>query len=117
MLAPEDAGAVSISAPVGLVGGVFMLDGDGDAGTGRSRGLAAGHDLLDELEGLRRALLLGGVAGGRLSQITGKLDRLPADTDPALKAIVDEIRLRVAVEVAKLSPAHIAACRSLARTV
>ena len=111
------AAAASMSAPAQLVGGVFAVENDSDAAGGRSRGLAAGHDLLDELESLRRALLLGGVSDGRLTQIAGKLDRMPASADRKLDEIIDEIRLRVAVEIAKLSPAHIAACGSLARTL
>lgn len=111
------AAAAAMTAPIGLVGGVFAFDDDSDAASGRSRGLAAGHDLLDELEDLRRSLLLGSVGGGRLTQIADKLGRLPRAADPALSAIVDEIRLRVAVEIAKVSSAHIAACRVLARTV
>jgi len=113
---PKTAEA-SMRAPVGLVGGVFAFDDDSDAANRRSRGLAAGHDMLDELEGLRRAILLGGVGAGRLATVAEKLDRMPSSPDPKLAEIVDEIRLRVAVEIAKLSPAHIAACGPLSRTV
>lgn len=117
LVGPSKAGSAAASAPAQLVGGVFAVEDDSDAATGRSRGLSAGHDLLDELEGLRRALLLGSVNGSRLKQIADKLDRMPIDADDRLGAIGAEIRLRVAVEIAKLSPAHLAACRSLARPV
>lgn len=117
LVGSERSAAASTSAPVGLVGGVFAVDEDSDAASGRSRGLVASHDLLDELEGVRRGLLAGVLGIGRLSSLAEKLDRMPQGGDPALAAIIDEIRLRVAVELAKLGPAHIAACRSLARTV
>ncbi len=110
----SSAGPAQTSAPVGLIGGVIALDPDTDAAGRRSRGLAAGHDLLDEMEGLRRELLAGAVSAARMGAIAAKLDAMAPDADPALAAIIDEIRLRVAVEIAKLSPAHIAACRSLA---
>ena len=117
MVGGTGARSVQTSAPVGLVGGIIVVDDDADAAGSPSRGLAAGRDLLDELEDLRRALLVGSVSGARLDTVARKLDMLATPGDPGLAAIIDDIRLRVAVELAKLSPAHIAACRSLAGPV
>jgi Class II flagellar assembly regulator len=110
------ATAPPTSAPIALAG-AFPIEPDADAGGRRSRGLDAGRTLLDDLESLRRALLVGNVCSARLGEMAARLDALPSGEEPVLAEIIDEIRLRVAVEIAKLSPAHLAACRFPARPV
>lgn len=117
LVGSDAAAQAQTSAPVGLIGSVVVLGGSDDAAGRRSRGLAEANALLDELEGIRRSLLLGDVSQSHLGALSGKLEMLPDDIEPGLATILDEIRLRVAVELAKLSPAHLAACRSVTRPV
>lgn len=76
----------------------------------RRRSVSRAGRLLDELDGIKVALL-----GGELSQ--AQLDRLSravreqraATEDPKLEAVLDEIETRAAVELAKLETASRAA--------
>jgi hypothetical protein len=45
----------------------------------------------------------GWVSEGTLRRMAGLLERRPALTDPDLDAVLDEIELRAAVELAKLT--------------
>ena len=74
-----------------------------DAIAGRRRAVQRGDALLDRLEDVRLALLTGVLPRERLEQLSrlARTDRA-AITDPRLGAVLDEIDLRVAVELAKL---------------
>lgn len=69
---------------------------------GRSRAVRHGDDMLDDLESIRQALVLGTISDAELEKIAGRLDVGPQPQEPALAEILDAIRLRVAVELAKL---------------
>jgi hypothetical protein len=68
----------------------------------RRRALARGRSLLDELDQIRLGLLDGGLTEATLRRLAGLLraDRPPA-ADARLDAVLDEIELRAAVELAK----------------
>ncbi|HXY99727.1 MAG TPA: flagellar assembly protein FliX [Stellaceae bacterium] len=74
-----------------------------DALAGRRRAVQRGNSLLDRLEELRLGLLAGIIPRERLSELA-RLARTARETvdDPHLAALLDEIDLRVAVELAKL---------------
>ena len=60
--------------------------------------------MLDELEQIRLGLLLGQIPRARLEQLAQMVRaRREQLDDPKLIAILDEIELRAAVELAKLS--------------
>jgi hypothetical protein len=89
------------------VDGLFALQEVPDALTGRRRALARGTALLDRLEELRLALLAGTVSPDRLGELARQLrDARPPVDDPALGGVLDEIELRVAVELAKYAAAR-----------
>lgn len=94
--------AAAITAPAALVAGLVDTDAGTDAAGGRSRGLAQGDSMLQDLEELRRALLLGTVPAVRLTQLSNKLAEREHTEDPVLSGILGDIELRVAVELAKL---------------
>ncbi|HEY1722783.1 MAG TPA: flagellar assembly protein FliX [Magnetospirillaceae bacterium] len=70
----------------------------------RRRLLRRGEDILDRLDELRHALLIGVVPKDRLIQLA-QMVRARRDkvADPRLAAVLDEIELRAEVELAKLS--------------
>ncbi|GAB4122420.1 MAG: flagellar assembly protein FliX [Rhodothalassiaceae bacterium] len=88
---------------VGAIDALLALQGAGDATSGRSKGLAHGHRLLDLLEEVRRGILLGAIPRAQLDQLARLArSRREAFTDPVLSGILDEIELRAEVELAKL---------------
>ena len=72
-----------------------------DAG-GRRAMLRHGHDMLDELEGLRLDLLAGKMDAGRIERLLARLGERRVTGDAALAALIEEIELRARVELAKL---------------
>lgn len=75
-----------------------------DADSRRRQARAYGDDLLDELEALRRDILLGAVDAKRLQGLLERVRRRSLrGEDPRLDAILAEIELRVEVEAAKLA--------------
>lgn len=66
-------------------------------------GVQYGENLLDQLEAIRRGLLLGTIPVARLDHLAKSISQKKADTeDLHLKGILEEIELRVRVELAKL---------------
>lgn len=95
------AGGLSGAGPVANVGSILAAQQAEDATQGRSRGLAWGRDLLDELEAMQRALLLGDLTVNQLNVLASKVRTYQNAGDPKLDSILAEIELRVAVELAK----------------
>ncbi|MCH8685098.1 flagellar assembly protein FliX [Pedomonas mirosovicensis] len=95
------SGGVSSAGPVADIGSILAVQQAEDATQGRSRGLAWGRDLLDELEKIQRALLLDTLTVNQLNGIAAKVRTYQRVDDPQLASILAEIELRVAVELAK----------------
>lgn len=104
--APGANGAVG--GPVGLSGvsTVLALQGapDSTERRARQRAIQRGDAMLDDLEQIRLGLLLGSIPRAKLEQLAQlvRVRREQVD-DPRLMAILDEIELRAAVELAKLT--------------
>lgn len=94
------------TAALASLDAVLALQMPTDAAERRRRALRRGSDLLDRLEELHAALLEGSLPVATLHRLRRALAH-PADVpdDPALAAILGEIELRVAVELAKLERA------------
>lgn len=77
---------------------------DATRGRARKRAQERGNMMLDHLEEIRMGLLLGTIPMAKLEQLAQliRAKREQVD-DPKLLAILDEIELRAAVELAKLS--------------
>ena len=101
-------GKSAVGGSVGLAGvsAVLALQGTPDSTERRARQRAVqrGDAMLDELEQIRLGLLLGAIPRARLEQLA-QLVRIRREQieDPKLMAILDDIELRAAVELAKLS--------------
>ncbi len=73
-----------------------------DFSVGRRRALQRGRDLLDQLDSLRLALIVGTIPRQRLKQLVASLAAQQTSlADPGLAAVLDEIELRARVELAK----------------
>lgn len=98
----QPAPAATQSAPA-AVDGLFALQEVADELTGKRRAATRGNTLLDRLDELRLGLLSGTLPRAQLEALRQLArEHGPAAADPRLAAILSEIELRVAVELAKL---------------
>lgn len=102
------AGSGAVGGTVGLSGvsTVLALQGapDSTERRARQRAIQRGDSMLDDLEQIRLGLLLGAIPRARLEQLAQLVRaRREQVDDPKLMAILDEIELRAAVELAKLT--------------
>lgn len=105
----EGVKAAQPTAPIATLNGVGSLLGINEVNDGevrRRKAVKRGRFTLEALDQLRNALLLGTLP----LSVLRNLERLVAEeraeiTDPGLSAILDEIELRAAVEMAKLEVA------------
>ncbi len=107
-LSSEPASQPATSAPsVGGLGGLLALQEVSDSTQeGKRRGAARGEALLDGLDELRIGLLTGHVSRDKLADMARLVRQArPSVDDPRLTELLDEIELRTAVELAKLTPA------------
>jgi len=102
----QDATTTAANAPkaVATVDNLFILQEVAEDLTGRRRAaLQRGDSMLDRLDDIRIALLTGSLPRGQLESLRRMAkERGDVLTDPQLQSVLDEIELRVAVELAKL---------------
>lgn len=116
IIAPEAAGgpaqASSVSATQGVMGveALLALQELGGPLERKRRAVGRAGRILDTLDALKIALLEGDISAGDLDRLRRAVrDERDNTDDPALEAVLDEIELRAAVEVAKLEQASRAA--------
>jgi hypothetical protein len=101
----ETSASVPISA-TNPVGNMLALQEVTDEEVRRKRLVRQGHDMLDVLETLRRKLLEGSIPADMLQALERQLSAQKQNVmDPALRELIDDIELRLAVELAKLENA------------
>jgi Class II flagellar assembly regulator len=99
----QTAPASTTAAAPAAIDGLFVLQEVAEDLNGRRRAAARGERLLDRLEDLRLALLSGKMPRAQLDQLRSLAkEHGPTVDDPQLAAVLAEIELRVAVELAKL---------------
>ena len=103
---PAATVALTAAAAMTAVEGLLSLQEVADGIGGRRRAIKRGETLLDALDDLRHALLVGSLPRPRIETLA----RLAAETasvtdDPRLAEVLAEIELRAAVELAKLGDA------------
>ena len=104
--AADESAAVESPSGVGGLDALLAMQGVGDAleRESRQRMIRRGDDLLDELEELRHGLLMGEVPKEKLTALAKMVHaRRDNVADPRLASVLDDIELRVEVELAKLS--------------
>ena len=104
MLGAETAAAPAAPAPTGSVGALFALQEVPDAAARRRKAVARAAKMLDRLDELQLGLVEGAIDGDALADLAAAARSAREDTgDVALQGVLDEIELRAAVELAKLS--------------
>lgn len=88
--------------PLAALDAILALQGVGDALSGRRRAVRRGTTLLDLLEEVKADLLVGNVTPERLDLLAEQVTALREKVEPGLDGVLDEIELRVRVELAKL---------------
>lgn len=105
----DDTAAVSSLSNVAAtsaISNMLLLQEISDEDVRRRKLAQQGKNMLDELENLRGDLLMGIIPVGRLQGLARQLSIQKQEVaDPKLAAIIDDIELRVAVELAKLEMA------------
>jgi len=100
---PASSAAVTGTAPAGALDTLLAIQEAESALERRGRARRRASDLIDGLDQIRDGLLAGQIAPDRLDSLAAMVaaQRDEAD-DPHLTEILDEIELRVQVELAKL---------------
>ncbi|WP_138379957.1 flagellar assembly protein FliX [Luteithermobacter gelatinilyticus] len=94
---------LSGTAPLTAVTSLLALQEAGTATDGRSRGVARAEELLDHLEAIRTGLLIGQIPVQKLRDVAKVVNQQRGVVnDKALESLLDDIELRVKVELAKL---------------
>lgn len=81
---------------------ILALQAAGGPLTGRKKAIRRGASLLDSLDEIRTDLLIGRIDADRLDRMTAMLSEARERTIPGLDALLDDIELRVRVELAKV---------------
>ncbi len=99
-----DAGQVVTAAPVDGVSALLSLQEISPEENNRKHIMQQGKTSLDILDNLRREILLGNIDPATINRMQHQLAALKQSkaSDNKLQAIIDDIELRLAVEVAKL---------------
>jgi hypothetical protein len=95
---------VASAAPVAAMTGldaILALQTVGDFTESRRKAVKRGSVLLDLLEGIKTDLLIGKTSPERLSAMISQLSAMRERVEPGLDAVLDDIELRVRVELAK----------------
>lgn len=104
---PAGTGAPTRTASAAPVAGMTGIDAilalqavDGPL-EGKKKSIRRGRSLLDTLDDIKADLLIGRVSADRLDALVGLLGEIRERSLPALDAVLDDIELRVRVELAK----------------
>lgn len=103
----DSAAPVTSAAPTQMVDAVLAIQtvGDATSGAANARARQWGNDTLDQLEQIRTDLLLGAIPKERLINLAQMVsERRQHADDPRLNELLDDIELRVRVEIAKYEP-------------
>lgn len=96
------AGSAPMTASAGI-DAILALQAVEDPTTGKKkRAVHRGAALLEALDAIKADLLVGRIGTGRLDQLVAMLAEVRERSVPGLDAVLDDIELRVRVELAKL---------------
>ena len=96
------AGAAPMAAAAGIDAILALQAVEDPAVAKKKRAMRRGSSLLDLLDSIKADLLVGRVGADRLDQLVLLLGDVRERSVPGLDAVLDDIELRVQVELAKL---------------
>jgi hypothetical protein len=103
-LGAEAPTSTSPASPASTIGALFALQEVPDATAERRKAVARADHILDRLGEIQLGLLEGKLDRHSLADLAATARTARAQTgDPRLQGVLDEIELRAAVELAKLS--------------
>jgi hypothetical protein len=106
VLGGDSVSAPATAAPLGGISALFALQEVADSTGQRRKAMARANHILDRLGDVQIGLLTGVIDRNSLADLAASARGLRGTTDDArLQGILDEIELRAAVELAKLSSA------------
>ena len=94
------AGNVPVHAATGI-DAILALQAVDEPLTGKKKALRRGSALLDMLDDIKADLLIGRVSAERLDLMSAMVSEMRERSLPGLDAVLDDIELRVCVELAK----------------
>jgi hypothetical protein len=94
------AGNVPVHAATGI-DAILALQAVDEPLTGKKKALRRGASLLDMLDDIKADLLIGRVSAERLDRMSAMLSEMRERSLPGLDGVLDDIELRVRVELAK----------------
>jgi hypothetical protein len=89
------------ATPAQDIGSLLALQSVEDPLLKKKKLVRRGRQLLDTLEEVQADLLVGRISEGRLHQLVALLSQARDRSEPGLDALLDDIELRVQVELAK----------------
>ncbi|MGV8854079.1 MAG: flagellar assembly protein FliX [Devosia sp.] len=95
------AGAAPVASATGI-DAILALQAVGGPLEGKKKAVRRGKKLLDALDDIKADLLIGPVSEERLDALIDMLAEMRERSEPGLEAVLDDIDLRVRVELAKL---------------
>ena len=99
--APARAATTTAASALYDLSSLMALQAFEDPKERRRRAVMRGLDLIDVLEGVQMDLLVGGIGQDRLERLASMLGNKEPSGDQRLDALVDDVELRVRVELAK----------------
>lgn len=99
--APARVARAAPTSAVAPLDAILALQGVGDAMGGKRKAVKRGTNLLDILDGIKADLLVGIITPERLDALVEELSVYRDRTEEGLDALLDDIELRVRVELAK----------------
>lgn len=88
-------------APTAGIEAILALQTVGDFSESRRRAVQRGRTLLDLLDDMKTDLLIGSPSPERLDAMVQQLSAMRERVEPGIDAVIDDIELRVRVELAK----------------
>ena len=95
------ASEAQASAPATEIDAILALQAVEDPTYGKRKALKRGNALLDNLDALKAELLTGHVNEARLDRMLTLVRQAKTRIDPGLDRVIEDIELRVLVELAK----------------
>jgi Class II flagellar assembly regulator len=103
---PTSVSRTAPAASLSNIGALLALQGEDDVSERRRRATRRTNSLLDQLDGIRLAILGEGVSREQVAALANTLREYRDQVDdPGLNAILDDVELRAEVELAKLERA------------